>query len=98
MSAAKWHAMKAEQATANVAASEAFNPREAHRYVEAAAHHATAADALEALAVVAPLLALCACADMVAAWDANGDDIEMRLNDQHRAALATLAKIASEGK
>lgn len=58
----------------------------------------TGADALEALAVVAPLLALCACADMVAAWDANGDDIEMRLNDQHRAALATLAKIASEGK
>lgn len=56
------------------------------------------ADALEALAVVAPLLALCACADMVTAWDANGDDIETRLSDQQRAALATLAKIASEGK
>lgn len=98
MSAAKWHR---EQA----AACDGF----ANRYVDQgvggtweqdarsdAAHHATAADALEALAVpgVAGLL------DTVTrlAFVTDARDGDRFVNEDQRAALSRLAKIASEGK
>jgi hypothetical protein len=86
VSAAKWHREQAEYAGRRMAIGSLW-----HRDAEAKQHHATAADALTALVVgrVGAWLARMAAADAV---------YGATMTDEERAALATLAKIASEGK
>ena len=92
MSAAKWHRRKATLAAKNASAwrnarqRPEIRERRAAASAELAAHHATAADALEALAVVADVLLA------VAAMRATPG------TQEHRDALSTLARIASESK
>ena len=108
MSAAKWHREQAANHADDAASAErnvrrndgaewAENcARAIVRHQTLAAHYATAADALEALAVpgVAGLL------DTVTrlAFVTDARDGDRFVNEDQRAALSRLAKIASEGK
>lgn len=99
--ASEWH--RTEAVESRIASAEAQPVLEKRYWERAAAHHATAADALEALAVVADLLADLSRARRVETWepptpDATSPGTGGDLTDDERAALATLAKIASEGK
>lgn len=103
MSAAKWHREQAANHADDAASAErnvrrndgaewAENcARAIVRHQTLAAHHATAADALEALAVGR----LPSILDRM--WGIGGV-YGLDLTAEERAALATLARIASEGK
>ena len=97
MSAAKWHRQRAQDERDISEARAAAYPRHAERYAENAAHHATAADALDALAVPGVTLAIRALANNPSVI-LSGSGNTMEVTADVRAALATLAKIASEGK
>lgn len=104
MSAAKWHREQARAGSAQAKAGRevaiGYYKRKsdldrklaaADRKDAVAAHHATAADALEALAVgrLSTWIGRMASADAV---------YGSTMTDKERAALATLAKIGKEGK
>ena len=101
MSAAKWHRERAAEFTkrADECPDQGYDGW-VFGYRDNAAHHATAADALDALAVVADLLpdllADLATAQVVAVTGPrHGGYI---LTTEQRASLAALAKIAKESK
>lgn len=99
MSAAKWHRQKAQDERDISEARAAAYPRHAERYAENAAHHATAADALEALAVPGVAALLAHAADAVCVTTHNMTSMkEVSISAAQSAALATLAKISSGGK
>lgn len=103
MSAAKWHREQAAALT-----EEALNADDTARgdrptlwaiakvtaeiARENAAHHALAADVLEALAVVADALSDLSKSNRVEMLDTDGEATVRVLSDDQRAALATLAK------
>ena len=98
MGAAKWHREQAQNAR-NSGAKLPPESNPARRYVEIASHHAAAADALEALAVpgVAGLIEGVLCDDWMGHLDLPIEQA-LEIKNAQRAALSTLAKIASEGK